>query len=65
MIHQSDTEYFAARAEVERGMSSAASEPAVALIHSQFASCYDRLVEDLKRSRLTLQMAEVEPTQVF
>ena len=56
MLDQDDTEYFAARAKVERGMSDTASEPIVALIHSQLADRYERLSHGLTPSFPTLRI---------
>jgi hypothetical protein len=57
MSNQSDREYFAERAIVERHMSSTASDPNVAIIHEQLADHYERMVTGGQRPRPKLSIA--------
>lgn len=44
-MEQSDQEYFATRAAIERALSDTACDPSIALIHAQLADRYERLVD--------------------
>ena len=43
MTEQSDQDYYTARAAVERALSDTATDPAIAIIHTQLADRYEAL----------------------
>jgi len=47
MNEQSDQDYYAARAAVERALSDTATDPGIAIIHTQMADRYDALAAGL------------------
>ena len=47
MTEQSDQDYYAARARVERALSDTATDPAIAIIHTQLADRYEALAAGL------------------
>jgi hypothetical protein len=47
MTEQSDLEYYTVRAAVERGLSDSATDPGIALIHTQLADRYEQLAAGL------------------
>ncbi len=51
MSEQSDLEYFATRAAVERALSETAADSSIALIHAQLADRYERLASGLNQPR--------------
>lgn len=57
MPNQSDREYFAERAKVERRMSTTAPDPNVAIVHEQLANRYDKLAKGLNGARPRLTIA--------
>jgi hypothetical protein len=56
MSEQNDLEYFANRAAVERALSDTASEPGIALIHSQLADRYELLASGFNQPRPALRV---------
>lgn len=59
MPTDSDREYFARRAIVERRMSMTAADANVAAIHERMADEYEKLLADLsvRRSKLTIAVS--------
>lgn len=58
MAHrQTDQQYYADRAMVERHMSNTASDPNIALIHKQLADRYEALAADVSQPRRKLTIA--------
>lgn len=55
--NQSDREYFAQRAVVERHMSATASDPNAAYVHEQLADHYEKMVASAQRPRPKLSIA--------
>ena len=47
MTEQSDQEYYAVRAAVERALSDTATDPGIAIIHAQLADRYELLAAGL------------------
>lgn len=56
MTRLTDAEYFAERAVAERKLSDAASDPAVALIHTNLAERYAALAADPRPVRQQLRI---------
>jgi len=57
MIDSKDVDYFRARAQEERALSEMTADPAIALIHSNLAQRYQRLVASETAGRPTLHIA--------
>lgn len=56
MASQSDEEYYATRAAVERQLSDTAADPSTALIHAQLASRYELLAKGHDSPGISLQL---------
>ena len=57
MADQSDREYFAERAIIERHMSATATDPNAAIVHEQLADHYERMGAGGHRPRPKLSIA--------
>ena len=55
--NESDREYFAQRAVIERHMSTTASDPNAAYVHEQLADHYEKIVAGAQRPRPKLSIA--------
>jgi len=63
MNEQSDVEYYATRAALERALSDTATDPGIAIIHTQLADRYERLAAGLD-SPPRLRVADPGPAQL-
>jgi hypothetical protein len=57
MTEQSDQEYYAVRAAVERALSDTATDPGIAIIHTQLADRYELLAAGLDSPPRLLRVA--------
>ena len=57
MSDLSESDYFAERALVERGLSSAAGDPSAAAAHAELAERYEALAELFQAKHPTLKVA--------